>query len=251
MIQVEHLQKTYHMGTQEVKALRGVTLSIVEGEFVAIMGPSGSGKSTFMNILGCLDKPTGGTYILDGEHVDGLTDDELSNVRNQKIGFVFQSYNLIPRKNTLEQVVLPLKYNPNIPHHEHYEIAKEALKKVSLLDRLDHKPTEMSGGQQQRVAIARSLVCDPKIIFGDEPTGNLDTRTSEEILAIFQELNDEGKTIVMVTHEEDVAHHAKRIIRFKDGHLVFDEPVTERVNALDVLKTLPLFDEDDEEEIVG
>ena len=237
------------MGTQEVRALRGVTLNIKEGEFIAIMGPSGSGKSTFMNILGCLDKPSSGAYILDGEQVDGLTDDELSLVRNQKIGFVFQSYNLIPRKTAVEQVMLPLRYNPNIPHHDHHNIAVEALQRVNLEGRMDHKPTELSGGQQQRVAIARSLVCSPKIIFGDEPTGNLDTRTSEEILAIFQELNREGKTIVMVTHEEDVAHHAKRIIRFKDGHLVYDEPVEVQTDAVDVLKTLPMADDNDIEEM--
>ncbi|HEY3416383.1 MAG TPA: ABC transporter ATP-binding protein [Armatimonadota bacterium] len=245
MIQVAHLSKTYAMGEQAVRALRSVSLTIEEGEFVAIMGPSGSGKSTFMNILGCLDGPTDGSYTLDGQEVAGMDDDALAAVRNRKIGFVFQSYNLIPRRTALRQVMLPMLYNPEASGTEVLQRARAALERVGLGDRVHHTPKEMSGGQQQRVAIARALINNPRIILGDESTGNLDTRTSEEIMAIFQELHAEGKTIVMITHEEDVARHARRIIRFKDGHVVLDAPVEEPIDARTVLETLPKEDSDE------
>jgi putative ABC transport system ATP-binding protein len=241
MISVSNLQKTYYMGDFAVRALKGVSVEIAAGEFVAIMGPSGSGKSTFMNIIGCLDKPTSGTYALDGIAVAGMHDDDLAAVRNRKIGFVFQTFNLIPRRPALKQVVLPMLYNPDATDPEERAIA--ALERVGLGDRIHHRPNELSGGQQQRVAIARSLVNNPAIILGDEPTGNLDTRTSEEIMAIFQELHAEGKTIIIVTHEEDIALHAQRIIRFKDGHIIEDVPVAQRRSAREELAKLP--DEED------
>lgn len=229
MITVENLQKTYQMGKIAVRALKGVSLEIAGGEFVAIMGPSGSGKSTFMNIIGCLDKPTCGSYRLAGDEVSGLDDDALALIRNQRLGFVFQSFNLIPRRDALSQVMLPLLYNPSATSRR--EAACAALERVGLADRMDHKPNELSGGQQQRVAIARSLVNDPMILLADEPTGALDTRTSEEIMAIFQELNAEGRTVILVTHEEDIANHAKRIIRFKDGHIIADSSVATPTDA--------------------
>jgi len=221
-----------------VHALRGVTLSIEPGEFVAIMGPSGSGKSTFMNILGCLDRPTEGSYVLAGREVASLGDDALAAVRNRMIGFVFQTFDLIPRRPAYRQVMLPLMYNPDATNIE--SRARTALERVGLADRMTHKPNELSGGQQQRVAVARALVNEPVIILGDEPTGNLDSRTGEEIIALFQDLHAEGKTVIIVTHEEEIANHAQRIIRFRDGHIVSDQRVANPLDARDRLARMPV-----------
>ena len=217
MIQMDEIQKIYRMGGVEVPAVRGISVHIRKGEFVAIMGPSGCGKSTLMNLMGCLDTPSGGSYRLDGQEVAGLDDDALSTVRNRKIGFVFQSFNLLPRATALENVELPLIYRDEGGIKAK---AAAALASVGLADRTRHKPTELSGGQQQRVAIARALVTDPAILMADEPTGNLDTQASEEVIALFHDLHRQGRTIVLVTHESDIAKHAERIIHLKDGQVV-------------------------------
>ena len=227
ILELRAVTKTYRLGkTIVVNALRGVDLDIEPGEFVAIMGPSGSGKSTLMNIIGCLDVADGGRYVLAGEEVARLGDDQLAAIRNRRIGFVFQMYNLLPRLNAVENVELPLVYSRD--GHARRERAVQALEAVGLSDRATHRPSELSGGQQQRVAIARALLNDPTLVLADEPTGNLDTSSSAEILAIFQRLNAEGRTIVMVTHERDIAEHAKRIVRMRDGVVVGDTQVGER-----------------------
>lgn len=232
VIEVRGLGKEYVMGDQTVHALRDVDLRIEEGEFVAIMGPSGSGKSTFMNVLGCLDRPSYGEYFLNGEAVARMPDNALADVRNRYIGFVFQNFNLLPRTSAMKNVELPLMYAGK---KNRSEKAKKALEMVGLGQRLDHTPAMLSGGQQQRVAIARAIVNDPVLILGDEPTGNLDSRTTEEILAVFQELNRQGKTVVVVTHEEEVALHCKRVIRFKDGAVRVDQLVDQQIDAREVL----------------
>ncbi len=222
MINVDNLKKTYYMGNQSLDALSGVTFEITKGEYVAIMGPSGSGKSTLMNIIGCLDSPTKGTYSLNNKEVSQMSDDELSKIRNTEIGFVFQNFSLLPRSSALENVMLPLQY-AGISLSERKTIALDALEKVELLDRKDHKPSELSGGQQQRVAIARALVNNPSILFADEPTGNLDSQTGTKVLDIFKRLNENGQTIILITHENEVASAAKRIIHIKDGNISNDE----------------------------
>jgi putative ABC transport system ATP-binding protein len=231
VISVHDLAKTYHVGEVDVRALRGVTLDVEPGEFVALTGPSGSGKSTFMHLAGCLDRPTGGQYLLNGRDVSGLGKRELARVRNRDIGFVFQGFNLLPRTSALEQVELPMLYGSAVPGKERRARAVAALEAVGLGDRLDHHPNQLSGGQQQRVAIARALVNKPVLLLADEPTGNLDTRTSLEVMGIFQKLNAEGLTIVLVTHEPDIAEYATRIIRFRDGRIVGDRPVATRRDA--------------------
>jgi putative ABC transport system ATP-binding protein len=225
-IDVREVTKTYALGDVKVEALRGVTFTIMPGEYVAIMGPSGSGKSTLMNTLGCLDRPTTGSYRLDGTDVSTLGDDALAAIRLKKLGFIFQGFNLLPRTSALKNVALPLFY-AGLSSRRRNAIAASQLAEVGLADRSDHKPSELSGGQQQRVAIARALVNDPAVLLADEPTGNLDSQTSEEIMALFHHLNDGGRTIIMVTHDEDVAGHAKRIIRVRDG-LIVDDQVTGR-----------------------
>lgn len=236
VIQVQGLTKKYIMGDTIVHALRGVDLTINEGEFVAIMGPSGSGKSTFMNLVGCLDRPDTGAYWIDGQEVSRLGDNALAEIRNKYIGFVFQSYNLLPRTSAIKNVELPLMYAGS---KDRTGMAKAALTRVGLEKRMDHKPNELSGGQQQRVAIARAIVNNPVLILGDEPTGNLDSLTSEEIMALFQELNRQGKTVVIVTHEHEIADHCKRIVRFRDGRIQSDELVPNPVDARDIIAKLP------------
>lgn len=243
IIEVRDLKKDFHVGEITVHALKGINLEIKEGEFVAIMGTSGSGKSTMLNILGCLDQPTAGEYLLDGISMGDMNKNQLAGLRNHKLGFVFQSYNLLPRTTALENVELPLYYNNAVKPKERKERALAALEAVGLADRMHHMPNQMSGGQQQRVAIARSLVNDPVVILADEATGNLDTRTSYEIMSLFQKLNEQGKTIAFVTHEPDIAQFMTRNVVFRDGHVIREEQVVNRLNAAEMLKALPVGDD--------
>jgi putative ABC transport system ATP-binding protein len=231
VIHIDQIVKTYATGSTEVHALRGIDLTVRRGELVAIMGTSGSGKSTLMNLLGCLDTPTSGAYELDGVRVDGLGKNELADIRNQKLGFVFQGFNLLARTSAVENVELPLLYDRSSRKRDTKAMAVAALERVGLGQRLDHQPSELSGGQQQRVAIARALVTEPALVLADEPTGNLDTQTTIEVMALFQELNEQGITIVLVTHEPEVAAYATRVVEVRDGRIVRDEPVRERRNA--------------------
>lgn len=224
LITVEGITKIYQVGEQEVRALNGVDVTIHRGEYVALMGPSGSGKSTLMNVLGCLDTPTDGSYVLNGKAVDSLTEDELAEIRNKEIGFVFQTFNLLPRYSSLENVALPMIYG-GFTKVERNQRGQEVLRQVGLGDRMDHKPNELSGGQRQRVAVARALVNRPSIILADEPTGNLDTKTSQEIMKLFEEIHRQGNTIIIVTHEEDIAMQTRRIVRLRDGLVESDSPV--------------------------
>ncbi|NQV49736.1 MAG: ABC transporter ATP-binding protein [Candidatus Marinimicrobia bacterium] len=223
LIQVKDLYKIYQMGNTEVRALDGVSLSIEQNEYISIMGPSGSGKSTLMNLLGCLDTPTNGEFFMDGINVATMGDDELAHIRNKKIGFVFQTFNLLPKSTSLRNVELPLIYNGAIKAADRKGMAIQALERVRLGDRIHHKPNELSGGQRQRVAVARALVNNPAIILADEPTGNLDSKTGEEIMALFDELHKQGNTIILVTHEEHIAEHAHRVVRLLDGKIASDD----------------------------
>lgn len=243
LISVKDLHKTYRMGDVEVHALRGISLDIQRGDFVAIMGASGSGKSTFMNVIGCLDKPTKGEYFLDGKNIGKLNKDELAELRNKKIGFIFQSFNILPRTSAIENVELPLLYDSSVKAAERKERAYAALRSVGLADRANSFPNQLSGGQQQRVAIARALVNQPVVILADEPTGNLDTRTSYEIMDIFQSLNEKGSTIIMVTHEPDIAYLALSNIVFRDGQIIAHSKVSPRKIAREELKKIPILSE--------
>ena len=240
LIAVRDLTKTYHVGEVDVRALRGVSLDVQRGEFIALTGPSGSGKSTFMHLLGCLDRPTSGSYHLNGRDVARLSKRELASVRNQEIGFVFQGFNLLPRTTALENVELPLMYARGVSGSKRHSRARAALESVGLGDRIGHHPNQMSGGQQQRVAIARALVTNPVLLLADEPTGNLDSRTSIEVMDIFQKLNvEQGLTIVLVTHEHDIAEYGTRIVSFRDGRVRTDVPVETRRTATEELQNLP------------
>jgi putative ABC transport system ATP-binding protein len=243
VLHTHRLVKVYTMGATEVRALRGIDLTVAAGEFVAVMGASGSGKSTLMNILGCLDVPTEGTYDLDGERVNGLDRNALADIRNRKIGFVFQGFNLLARTSAVENVELPLLYDRSGKQLETRRLAIEALARVGLSDRAHHMPNELSGGQQQRVAIARALVTHPALLLADEPTGNLDSHTSVELLSLFQQLNEQGITIVLVTHERDIARYTKRIVELRDGRVIRDVPVSDRGVASDDLRSLAAVDE--------
>jgi len=241
ILRVENLQRIFDVGSEKVHALRGISFVVHEGEFVSIMGASGSGKSTLLNILGCLDKPTSGEYYIDDNPVSKCSKDELSTLRNRKIGFVFQSYNLLARTSALENVELPLLYNNTISSKERKEKAIYALEQVGLKERMEHMPNQLSGGQQQRVAIARAIINDPVILLADEATGNLDTRTSYEIMVLFQKLNSEGKTIAFVTHEPDIAQLTQRTIALRDGHIISDQNIVQK-SAKEVLDLLPPSD---------
>ena len=249
LLETLDLKKDYRMGDQVVQALRGISMSVASGEFLAVMGPSGSGKSTFMNLLGCLDTPTAGKYLLEGSEVSSLSPDERAHIRNQRIGFVFQSFNLLARTSALENVALPLRYS-GTPRRKRLERAEEVLSMVGLSDRADHHPSQLSGGEQQRVAIARSLVCQPAIILADEPTGALDTRTGIEVMSIFQDLNAQGMTVVIVTHEPEIAAFARRRLMFRDGFLVTDKAngkISDAKSILaDLYKALPDHFDDEE-----
>ena len=238
VIQISGVKKVYTMGENQVFALRGVDLTVNAGEFIAVMGSSGSGKSTLMNILGCLDVPTAGSYILDGTRVDGMSRNQLADLRNHKLGFVFQGFNLLARTSAIDNVELPLLYDRSHRWKDTKEMAAKALERVGLGGRLDHHPSELSGGQQQRVAIARALVTQPTLLLADEPTGNLDSRTTIEVMALFQELNDAGITILIVTHEPEVSHYAKRIVEVRDGNILRDHPVEDRRIAADDLAAM-------------
>jgi putative ABC transport system ATP-binding protein len=243
VISVKDLVKTYIVGEVKVPALRGVSLDVPTGQFLTVTGASGSGKSTFMHIIGCLDRPTSGQYILDGQDVSRMTRDQLAAVRNKKIGFVFQGFNLLSRTTALDNVELPLLYgrSSTLRAGERHKISMDALTSVGLRDRADHHPNQLSGGQQQRVAIARALVTNPSILLADEPTGNLDTRTSVEVMGIFQRLNRErGITVLLITHEHDIAEYGDRVVTFRDGHIVSDHPVEQRRTAEEELKALPV-----------
>ena len=249
ILSIQHLRRDFKMGDETVHALRGVSLDVYSGEFWTIRGTSGSGKSAMLNILGCMDKPTSGEYILDGNHIEKLKSDALARIRSRKLGFVFQSYNLLARTTAIENVELPLLYNSKISASERHDRAVEALKRVGLESRMNHLPNQLSGGQQQRVAIARALVNDPVILLADEATGNLDTRTSYEIMEIFQELNSRGKTIVFVTHEPDIATFSSRTIVLRDGQIKRDTPNGDVQNAHEAFMALPppeTFDDEDE-----
>ncbi|MBN2225831.1 MAG: ABC transporter ATP-binding protein [candidate division Zixibacteria bacterium] len=239
MIELRNITKNYRMGEISVHALRGVDMTVHSGEFVAIMGSSGSGKSTLMNLIGCLDEPTTGEYILDGTPVNALTRNDYADIRNQKIGFVFQGFNLLARTTALENVELPLFYDRTRRIADPHQAAIDALNRVGLGDRLDHEPNQLSGGQQQRVAIARALVNRPAIVLADEPTGNLDSRSSIDVLTVFQELNDQGITVILVTHEPEIAVYAKRVVAMRDGVIIDDNPVMNRRRAVDDLAAMP------------